>query len=350
MTPPVLGAVAGLTLLICLALAVIPLLRSGQTAVLITDAGRTASAPRWALRTRAGFIVGQVALSLCLLVAAGLLVRSFVRLQDRPLGFRTNNVLTGVFFLPMDRYSNLVERELFLQQLTARLRALPHVQGAAAISTLPLTGADARRPYRIPGTPAREDQWTQYRVVTPQYFEVMDIPLRRGRRFDDRDRTGSSQVAIINESLARTLWPDQDPIGKVLLVPDMAPPAQAREIIGVVGDVRHHGPAADIPLEVYRPAYQTPWPFFGLVVRTTDGPAGLISSVSAAVASLDRTIRLRESLRPFDELARDSVGLWQASMTLVSIVAAFAFALALVGVYGLVAYVVAQRTREIGVR
>ncbi len=349
-TPAVLGALAGLTALVSLTLAVIPLVRSGQTALLVSNASRTSSAPRWALRTRAGFMVGQVALSLCLLIVAGLLVRSFVRLQDRSLGFRTNNVLTGSFFLPMDRYRTLVERELFLQQLTARLLALPAVEGAAAISTLPLTGADARRPYQIPGTPARDDQWTQYRVVTPQYFKVMDIPLRRGRFFDDRDRTGSNQVAIINESLARRLWPDEDPIGKILLVPDMAPPAQAREIVGVVGNVRHHGPATDVPLEVYRPAYQTTWPFFGLVVRTTSGPAGLLPSVSAEAAALDRTIGLGNSLRPFDDLAGDSVGPWQASMTLVGIISAFALALALIGVYGLVAHVVAQRTRELGVR
>ena len=349
-TPSVLSAVVGLTSLICLVMSVIPVLRSGKPSALVMDASRTSSAPLWALRARAGFIVGQVALSLCLLIAAGLLVRSFVRLQDRSLGFRTGNVLSGFFFLPPDRYTDLAQRELFLQQMTMRLRALPGVEGAAAMSTLPLTGADARRPYQVPGMPRREDQWTQYRVVTPQYFDVMDIPLRRGRFFDDRDRTGSTQVAIINERLARALWPAEDPIGKILLVADMAPPAQAREIIGVVGDVRHQGPASEIPLELYRPAYQTTWPFFGLVVRTADDPEQLIPPVRAAVASLDRAIMLGESLRPFERLAADSVGLWRASMTLVSLFAAFALTLALVGAYSLVAYVVAQRTREFGVR
>ncbi len=349
-TPSILAAVVGLTSLICCLLSAIPVMRSGKAAALASDPSRTSSAPRWALRARAGFMVGQVALSLCLLIAAGLLVRSFVRLQDRSLGFRTDHILSGVFFLPLDRYVELAQRELFLRDLTTRLRALPGVKGAAAVSTLPLTGNDARRPYQIPGASRREDQWTQFRVATPMYFDVMDIPLRRGRLFDDRDRAGSTQVAIINETFAKTLWPDDDPVGKTILVPDFAPPAQALQIIGVVGDVRHLGAAADLAPELYRPAYQTTWPFFGLVIRTADDPAQLIPSARAAVASLDRTIALGEGLRPFDDLAADSVGLRRASMTLVTLFAVFALTLAVVGAYGLVAYVVAQRTREFGIR
>jgi putative ABC transport system permease protein len=350
MTPGVVGAVIVVTCLIWLVLAIAAAGRSARGTALVSDSSRTSSAPRWALRARAAFIVGQVALSLCLLIAAGLLVRSFARLQDRALGFRTENIVSGVFVFPSDRYSNATQRELFLEQLILRLQSLPQVRDAAVMSTLPLTGADARRPYRLPGAPRREDQWTQYRVVSSRYFDVMDIPLRRGRFFDDRDRDGAEEVAIVNEALARTLWPGEDPIGKKILVADTAPPAQEREIVGVVGDVRHNGPGSDVPLEFYRPASQTSWPFFSLVVRTAGDPRRVIPSVRAAVGSLDRTIALGPSLRPFEELAAGAVSMQRASTTLMSVFAIVAVILAVVGAYGLVSYVTAQRTREFGIR
>ena len=350
MTPVVVGAVAGITLLIGLALAIVAAAHRGRIAALIVQSGPGAGSSPWAHRARAAFIVGQVALSVCLLIAAGLLGRSFAKLQDRSLGFRTENILSGFFVLPMERYRDQSQRELFLRQVTRQLRTMPNIEDAAAISTLPLTGADARRRYQIPGRPSRADEWTQYRVVTPEYFQMMEVPLRRGRLFDDHDRTGNVQVAIVNETLARTLWPGENPVGKTILVADLAPPAQPRQIIGVVGDVRHSGPAADIPLEVYRPASQTSWPFFSLVVRTTGDPRQVIPSVEAAVASLDRTVTFGGGLRPFEDLAAASVGLRRASTTLVSLFAACGLILAIVGAYSLVSYVVAQRTREFGIR
>jgi putative ABC transport system permease protein len=350
MTPVVVGAVAAITLLIGLVLAVVAAARRGRIAALIVQAGPGAGSSPWGNRARAAFIVGQVALSVCLLIAAGLLGRSFAKLQDRSLGFRTESILSGFFVLPMDRYRDQSQRELFLRQARQRLRTMPGIEDAAAISTLPLSGADARRPYAIPGRASRRDEWTQYRVVTPEYFQVMEIPLRRGRRFDDRDRAGGVQVAIVNETLARTLWPGENPVGKTIFVADLAPPAQPREIIGVVGDVRHNGPAADIPLEIYRPASQTSWPFFSLVVRTAGEPRQAIPSVEAAVASLDRTVTFGGGVRPFEDLAVASVGMRRASTTLVSLFAACGLILAIVGAYSLVSYVVAQRTREFGIR
>jgi len=303
-----------------------------------------------ALRIRRVLIVGQVALSLLLLVGSGLLIRTFLRLQARSLGFETDHLLTCVFSLPPKRYPNVSKTGSFLEQVLARIRVLPGVESAGGINTLPLSGMDARRPITVPGMPDDSGQQNvaQFRVVTPDYFRAMRIPLREGRFFDERERVGSPPVAIVNQKLARLLWPHSNPIGQHILVPDTAIPLLT-EIIGVVGDVRHAGLASEPPIEIYRPAYQTYWPFFGLVIRTSLDPERLAGAIRQAVQSVDKDQPIN-SLRSMDAWATDSIALRRSSMLLLMLFAGVAVLLASFGIYSLISYTVILRTHEIGVR
>ena len=344
----VLLATACTTLIVGVLFGVTPLLRRADgVSGSLRASSRGATGDRRSRLWRHVIVTAQIALSVLLLVGAGLLVRSFARLQDRSFGFETRDVVTAQLVLPRDRYASTRQSAAFLEQVVAAIDALPGVESAAAVNTLPLTGFNALRPYNLPGQPVQE-RFAEFRIVTPAYFRTMAIPIRRGRVFDEREQSGSLEVIVVNETAARRLWPGGDPVGQTLMVPDFGE-FSPRQVIGVVGDTRHHDLAKSPEPEIYRPAAQAYWPFFGLVVRTPSTAEGLERSLRAAAARVDPTVPI-SSVQSLAALA-DATWAWRrSSMALLVALAVAACVLAFVGVYGVMAFGVTERSREIGVR
>jgi predicted permease len=351
---PVLVFTLGLSLFTGLFMGLYPAWQSSRADLVdaLKDSGHAVTGSRSQYSLRRSLVTAQVGLSVVLLAVAAMLVSSFVRLSRQETGFRPGRVWTGGIQLPPTSYPDPASRGRFVQRLQAELQTAPGVEAVSIADAVPLSGNDSSTPYARTDenpVPVNERPLGLTRSISPGYFRTLGIPLLSGRDFTERDKVDALPVVILSNSTAKKLFPNEDPIGHQILFGNDNGNGLQAEVVGVVGDVRSRQLAKANDVEFYRPWPQRSYPFLNVLVRSATKPEATLGIIRAALSKIDNGLPILEP-RTLDAIVTESLGQERLTMTLLGVFAGIAFLLAVVGIYGAVAYTVEQRTGEIGVR